>query len=523
MSRWRAPSGMAAFWILAGALPLLGGDAPPPSVEARVWSTLGALARDARGKPGPFPAAASIIESRVDAALSIAEGDVAIDQRVRRFWKNLGDELESLDLEGLWETLPEEEAERWRSFRLRGVWAGRRYCLRPLARGAPPALDLKSKEGGAFLDLAFEAAVRPADEDGGSYQTRLAAELGFGDVGLSRAAALTAAMFRNLELEAAAPTPAPEAVERLRMRVRHPQLRSEDLALAAAWSQTFPSLARSLEPLIELEDVAGTRSGLAELSLKMTFRDKELRERCPNFADFLDGLGPFVELAMAVEDKRGRRLMAWGLSTADRRLRMNAVLDGGRVVPVDPKGGPQRADAIDFETMRRLDFTARGQAIIEVHGVTLKIDGLTMDGSYKRSGEDAALSSSFRSQPKVEVSGEAYGIMPIWLIDVFIPDDLGTLVECFLERMTRGNNGRGLEMRTVIRRGANGRHALKIKQRSEWLDNALIRLGFKMIHHKLVPNAEARSELLAVFTEALKGLKTDIGSARRYFAPRQRQ
>jgi len=76
----------------------------------------------------------------------------------------------------------------------------------------------------------------------------------------------------------------------------------------------------------------------------------------------------------------------------------------------------------------------------------------------------------------------------------------------FIHTLARGNDGKGIQGEVRIRRGART-SVLDVDVAAEALNNALVRIGFKLARRRLIPDAAAVADI----ARAMRGTHAAFG------------
>jgi hypothetical protein len=510
-----------ASLVVLALTPTSFGNNKKATAPQRFWHSLLALAGHGEVPIGDLRATAAVVAKlrrSTGIVKAVLAGKVKADKSTREFWDEVTENLQDLDLDSLHDNLPEGPDNEWRSLRLRGRWTGKEYSITRARSKKALKLDVEKKPGAELFEGSLDLSSRPRKK-ASSYQGTLAVQVGLGSTNASQLGRLSRDIIRLIEREStldfSSSRARPSKKTRKEINSGHSDLGAEDAELLACFSESFPRLYKVLGPVFELKDIVrrksfpGVKDSLCEVRFTLSIRSDTLKDKYPEIEEYLDNLGELLHLEGRLKDTQGRSIGSFELDSGTRTMKIRAFIKDGAVIPIDDEGKADFAAALDPDKVRRLNFSIRGKALFNVNGIKLAINRIALAGDYRRVKDDALVRSHFRIAPKVSISGQAYGIIPTWLIDVFIPGNIDELAKSFLKTMTGGNDGRGLEMRSALHTGESGRTAWSLVQKSEFLNNALIQIGFRLMNHKFIPNEDAREELKSFMTEALTAVEKD--------------
>ncbi len=506
----RAPLALALLFLLV--LSATARAVTAPSARERGWLPWLALAHSPADRTPR--AAVERIQSGLSTVGALLNG-LSADSKTKAFFGKVLEQLESLDLEGLYETLPETDGD-WRRVRFTGRRDGEGYRVATVAEAEPCACVPDGPLGGSFGDLAVSFRSRPAkskESANGNFVGHAHAGLGLGD---SRWSSFLEAMVETLKVaELGAPeiakTQPPQSRPSRETRVKvigdNPRLGPEDVEVLGIFAESFPELYAHLRELYRVDNVLTWdplgNTPYRQLRFMISVRREAMKESYPHLLEFLEGLGPLARGKMDVTDAKGRTLFTFRFSTADLSIELGAFVADGRVLPVDG-GNVLLAEGVDIRTVTTSSHTIKTSLSFDMNGITTEMRDLNFKVTYARQpkdpkvvngeGESMALRYVLDEEPVVKVSGSAFGIVPTWAIDILIPGNIEDLTREFMRTVAKGNDGKGLEATFQVQRGARS-SVFELNGSAEGLNNALVRIGFKVARRKLIPGEQALDDI----------------------------
>lgn len=502
------------------------GDTKQPALEHRFWQPLLYLTDKRPVKAGD---AEAISRLRVKWTAwhgilsALSKGKWSLDKDLKEFWVKISKELETIDLPALYEIFPQQHEDNWRSISVKGHWSGETYELSRWSRDQQVKVDIHADKAPDLLDGSLRLATKPKDAAKGSYLMNMEGQLCLGKLDVTQWLAFVSERLKSVERESRGPSKAgprpggPKAAVLKRVKRENIELDDFDKDFVAGFCQSFPSIYGQLNPLIEVRNLierpqakGSLYKGFCVLKTHMKVRKETLKSRFPALAEYFEGLGPFLQLKVWVRDRNGRQLGRFHFQTEDLSAQSSMVIDKGRIVPVDEDKGPILKDAIDLNSTAKLGLSIRAEARIRVNGLTILIKRISTTVDLRRVDKAGSALSRLRVPPSVSVTGQAFGVVPTWFIDILIPGNIDSLIKSFLERLTRGNNGRGLVMRTDMERGKSGSTRWRFRQSSEWLNSSLVRFGMQLANRKLIPKEDAREDIRKFLGQLLSAVDRDV-------------
>ncbi|MDF1662039.1 MAG: hypothetical protein P1V97_09725 [Planctomycetota bacterium] len=521
---------LLTFLVVVGQS--VSGDQTTLSVTNRIWHPILSLGGQGAVKVGDAKASRAVVKKIKESTKivrAVLDGKIKADESTKEFWEEVTEDLANLDLDSLYEDFPIGPEDGWRRLRLKGEWTGKEYSIVQAKNKSSLALSVDKSPGVSLYEGALDLGSKPVNE-GKTYLTNLEAKIGLGRTSVTQLLRMSSLTMKVVESEANTELGAKRARPSKSMRgtvlKENSTLNPHDVELLASFAQSFPKFFKALSPVFEVRDLVEFKPvavpgapGLCQVNFKLKCRNEVLEKAYPEIHDYLEDLGPLIKVEGVLKDGQNRRLGSFSLDTGSQEIRFRTLIKDGAVLPVDDMEKPVFSAALDPTAVRRLRFSVRANALINVNGININIANISLGGDYRRVRDDAMVTTRFKIPPKVTVSGQAYGVVPTWLIDVFIPSNIGELATNFLKTLTRGNGGRGFEARTFIHRGATGQSLWHLKQQSEVLNNALIQIGARLMNHKVIPDEDTREELKTLARKILFGIDSDASAMLRTLPP----
>ncbi|MDB4987951.1 MAG: hypothetical protein JWN04_3129, partial [Myxococcaceae bacterium] len=119
---------------------------------------------------------------------------------------------------------------------------------------------------------------------------------------------------------------------------------------------------------------------------------------------------------------------------------------------------------------------------------------------------------TFTQVPKIEVEGAALGFVPTALVDAFIPGNIESVTRDFLNVAAKGNDGKGFVgvLRMGVGKEGSTKGVLEAGVDFDALDNFLVKIGLGMVSDKLIPDADAFSDIKKFSTDLYDGFVKDL-------------
>ncbi|HZV01658.1 MAG TPA: hypothetical protein VFF73_33415 [Planctomycetota bacterium] len=493
-------------------LPVLAGAALAASagVRERAWSPLVRLTGGS-GAEAPKLAAVRLKDGAV--TLGTVLNGLEADEETRAFFNKILENLQSFDLQSLYESLPEEDKGGYRAVGFTGTSDGKQYHVRQVPVAQSRELDPAKGLGSRFLDAGL--GFRSKHANGDNFVGDVRASVGLGNASWLQVVGCLAQQLRLMESTAPGnqqqdPGRRPSKASLDEVKKDNPKLGAEDLELMGLFRESFPRLYEHLRELYRTDDVLvydPDAEAYTQIHFVAAFRRDSQKHKA--VIEWLEGLGPLMNVRGEFCDSQGRPLVTLRFNSKDLATTIDAFVYQGKLCPVD-SGKVLIDEGVDLEQVVKSQRTDRWSFESDVNGIVTEIKDLMMKVTYESGEKGMRTRIVCDQEPKVRVHGSAFGVIPTWAIDVVIPGNMEELTKSFLKTVTRGNDGKGLVMEAGTRVGENGTNILDFGGEAEGLNNFLVRLGFKIARRKLIPPEEATDDLASYLRAGHAAITKDV-------------
>ena len=243
---------------------------------------------------------------------------------------------------------------------------------------------------------------------------------------------------------------------------------------------------------------SGTFSGSAHrvwASVTAAFEDNDeaAAERVEEGEDYL--AGKFRE-ALDSDD----------LQAGERQIVLDAwVDDAGHLVPT--KNQAPQADRALGASPAAGGFTTHIDATMRAYGLVIAFDDFETDWQYRNDG-GGQFSGRLDNLPTTRVTGRAFGILPAGMLDAFMPSDMASYAEQFMQRLADSDDGRGARLAMTLTDRAADNH-LTFEGEGDLLDNFFVRFGVKLMNGRVLPNGEQLAGIRRLIDDGLGAFEQD--------------
>ena len=223
----------------------------------------------------------------------------------------------------------------------------------------------------------------------------------------------------------------------------HPALGPEDRKVMSTTWASFPETARLLTSIIRTDDVivAGPRvDGSARVRLVMRWNRERMEQQYPDLTDYLDNFGNLIAIDARLHDAAGNTLASLWFDSSRMQLRVEFTVREGKLVP--SRAGKLLIDAEPHFERMHAHVNMHSQAF----GIQMFVDDLVIDAQVLESERGMQLATQMNKTPRFRIEGAVFGVLPVGVLDWFVPGDIPGLARRMFEVAARGNDGRGIEL-----------------------------------------------------------------------------
>ncbi|MDB4986105.1 MAG: hypothetical protein JWN04_1283 [Myxococcaceae bacterium] len=465
---------------------------------------------------GDKPAAIKELH-RITNAFDLALHHFQIDEATQEFTDGTIEDLEDFALADFYDRLPNKVGD-YRELWVRGDIKGKNYVVAQAKEKKGYQVTLKSERN----DLAaMSTTVRSKETKGygdtSAYFIGYRFGLGLGNFRWDTAMGALQDWAR-LNMVGNPESGGGEVIQatasaKSKAKALHPKLSSEDLDAIGLLFEAYPSLATALSRLGQIDDVRTTwpKKSYQQVSLAMHADVDRFGEHYPAFAKYGDKLGDLALMDIRWVDSKGRTLMTFKIDSDKLSFAWQCYVKNGMLLPF--KG----VKVYENEPVDPMADTLTGSSFVtnarlKLLGVVIKLTALKTDVFYQPHAGYMESGLTFTQVPKIEVEGAALGFVPTALVDAFIPGNIESVTRDFLNVAAKGNDGKGFVgvLRMGIAKEDSTKGVLETGVDFDALDNFLVKIGLGMVSDKLIPDADAFTDIKKFSTDLYDGFVKDL-------------
>jgi hypothetical protein len=265
------------------------------------------------------------------------------------------------------------------------------------------------------------------------------------------------------------------------------------------------TIMRSLVSVHEYEDIPYTRC-----EIRYGYRMNFLKEEYPRLEKAFREIRGLYLIRMDFRIDSGDTILTLVFDSREDVLGCTFYTRDGRFVPFDASGRPIFRRAIAPESLKNFSYHAVMDMVHNVHGLQFTTNGTIIRFAYRDAPTRGSVTVRIEEVGKTTISGRFYNVLPPWLIDLFVPDNMEQLIADVSRVMAAAHDGRGtsvvLEWDTRDPDGV----MLDFNAVSEFVDNYFIRYGLRVWSKKMLADESFTTEARRITGRLLEAFRMDL-------------
>jgi hypothetical protein len=396
---------------------------------------------------------------------------------------DLDSRLTEMDAVDFYDALPYTVAgSPWQAVRVKGVSHSDTYKIQlahpqtgkshtSFSRTAPGASGHQNR----FGDMSFRTMIKPTQANTFRFRTR--GELYLDDLPADNLARMLNSVLQTLWAQAAfGQDPPSDFLDRSSLN-----LPSRKILYAIAID--FPNLFELINQYVKIEDVVSQHIEYRDNSVMFDLRGQFNRDafvtNYPEIGKLLNTLKGMILIRSRILDEQGRQVGTLEVDSEKNVVTLRFRTFNGRLLPIDPS--PRFAAYTGFSLLDKeyKQFQIISDMHLSVIGLHFEIEGMKMVLDHSNSDQGLYLKANMKQSPQaVAVSGRAFGFLPVWLIDFFIPSNVEEIVSDYFETLANSNDGQGAEVEIGSLTQQAGGNSIWLRAEADIISNGASNLGF---------------------------------------------
>lgn len=234
-------------------------------------------------------------------------------------------------------------------------------------------------------------------------------------------------------------------------------------------NESAPTVLSLVTRLVNINNIVDTPvnkfgHSMTRINLRQTIKLDSLESE---YTEAYEQYGPifkYLSFTTRVITAAGKQIVMVHYNAEDKELSFNMVVSDGGIVLTD-RNGNLTSEIIYPTKLKALDYTVKNDIFINVFGLKIYIDQLTMNSQYSRitfaTSARTDVGMALNELPKIRVEGALLHFVPPWLIDALIPGTIESAITGAFAEAVNGRGGKGALI-SIKSDEDNGRHQLSI-------------------------------------------------------------
>ncbi|MBN2080489.1 MAG: hypothetical protein JW838_16075, partial [Spirochaetes bacterium] len=288
-------------------------------------------------------------------------------------------------------------------------------------------------------------------------------------------------------------------------------LEGESRGVVNDFHRSFPRVSRFFNRYTIIRSLVSTREyeGIpyTHCDIRYGYRMDALGKDYPRLAKaFMEIRGLYL-ITMDFRNETGDTILALVFDSRDDVLSCTFYTRNGRFVPFDSDLRPLFNREIAPGAVKNFSYHAVMDMVHNVHGLKFTTKGTILRFRYHDSPKKGFVTARIQEVGRTVISGRFYNVLPPWLIDLFVPNNMEQLIAEVSRVMAAAHDGRGTSVRLGWDTGNPADVKLDFSAVSEFVDNYFIRYGLRVWSKKMLADESFNAEARKVTGKLLEALR----------------
>ena len=246
------------------------------------------------------------------------------------------------------------------------------------------------------------------------------------------------------------------------------------------------------------------------LAFRYGYRIANIKEDFPELGKSLENVRGFYRITMAVRTGTNRSVMTVVFDSREDAFSLTLCTRRGRLIPVDDGGNPVFSEEFSLTSLKDHSYKAIVEMVHDVHGLTFTTDSMVVGFRYRDEPARGSWTMKLEDVSKTRISGSYYHIIPPWMIDMSIPNDMEQLIYDLSRVMVKANGGSGSTVSFEWDTAKAGSVMLRFRALSEFMDNYFMKYALRVWSRKVMSNEKLTGEAKALRAKILEAFRDDM-------------
>ncbi|MFP4473964.1 MAG: hypothetical protein ACLFOY_00295 [Desulfatibacillaceae bacterium] len=309
----------------------------------------------------------------------------------------------------------------------------------------------------------------------------------------------------------------PENIEVLQQRriqgSKH--IKIEAIQIIYELSNKFPNFLKTLQSYVYIlhsEVVREKHEGqyYTRHTLRAFFMIDSIRRDYPALAEYLDNFRNLYRIHAEFRSPEGHTLADLVAASQDDVVTLNFYTRDGNIIPYDDEKKPVYDQEIAFTDLDSYEFDIVADSHINIYGIRFDTSRITFHVDYTTNEERGMLLARLTDVSPTEVSGKAANVVPDWLLELALPDNIDDLINTASRRMVNANGGSGTFLRLSWYTDDPEDVMFRVEGESEFIDSIYTKFAVATTKYCFRTSGQTREDLKNVTVRFLRNLLTDL-------------
>lgn len=419
------------------------------------------------------------------AFMSAVNAKPALEETLDREIQEFNSIVPPLDVGSLYDALEYSDGiGLWHGVGIRGEITEGHYTLKSVDPDISNWIDSFSQHIPAcwgsqktFGDFGFRTFIRPSSTN--SYRLKTKADMYIDDLNLSNISRIVEQFLNVVWLQS-----------KTRKKLPGDLLGDVDLNIESQWlmygfTNEFPHLFKLFNQYFTVENIISENStnsiGQITYDIQVRINIEAVKIDYPHLGAQLLHLKSISNYQLMLLDAKNHPIINVGFDGAKFKLRLRFKTGRGRFNVLTEDPGKEHDGGISITKKGLQKFFINQDLMVNMAGLKIDVKALKVSLTYYKDHRTASIKCEIRQTPKeISAEGLVMGILPVWLIDLFIPSTIEDMTQAFFRTLITGNEGKGsyLMLGGIPEESLTGSSWLISD--AEIMSNGIIRLAFNI-------------------------------------------
>lgn len=263
-------------------------------------------------------------------------------------------------------------------------------------------------------------------------------------------------------------------------------------ALFPAQTRFFDQYAR-LNSFIAFKTHRGQK--YTHLEVELLPRMDTLKKDFRLLHDYLTTLTKAVWISLELETTDGLKIMSLGLDSDTNSLFWRLNTRNGKLIPTNAAGEPVFEKEFSISDMDHYQYKGVININVNLYGMRVKSGPITARVIYDQFRNGTGVELKAEEIPTPQIRGRAFKIVPLSLVNLFIPSNIDKLAHQFVRVLATANAGRGTALHLNWETSQPEETVLKIHGQTELLDNRFVNVALRLLGKRFQPDPDTIADM----------------------------